>query len=176
MPPRGSLWKALCFPAVDKTECIMVSMVPQYVAQDRCCGHYSYCRKMCYFLLSCLVDQCHLGNHTACFTGASPVLYAGTSWRHVCLRGSLESSCQAKIHLFIFIGKKWLSNCLFVSISNSEKVPFLSDFWTWHPLRVCALPLCIFTHIFSCPKTCAINFCHLKSLSYTTLLQLLKHV
>lgn len=62
MPPEGSLSGALYFAAGDTTECRVVSMAPQYVATDRRQGHYRYCSKMCYFLLSCLMHQCHWGN------------------------------------------------------------------------------------------------------------------
>lgn len=76
--PKG-VFQKLCFSAGDKTECIMVSMALQFLVQDRHHCYYRYCRKMCYFLLSCLVDQCHWGNVTAWFVGGCPILYAGTS-------------------------------------------------------------------------------------------------
>lgn len=79
MPPKGSLSRALYFAAGDTIECRMVSKAPQYVAPDRRHYHYRYCRKMCYFVLSCLVDQCHWGNITAWLMGSCPILYAGTS-------------------------------------------------------------------------------------------------
>lgn len=78
-PPKGSLSRALYFAAGDMTECRMVSKAPQYVAPDRRHCHYRYCRKMCYFVLSCLVDRCHWGNITAWFMGSRPISYAGTS-------------------------------------------------------------------------------------------------
>lgn len=78
---------------------------------------------------------------------------------------------------YFFMRKKWLTIYLFMSIFNLEKkIIFLLDFRSGSLSGLVSFSPCFFMYICFCPKTCAINFCHLKSLSYSTLLQLLKHM
>lgn len=164
------------------TECRMVSKAPQYVAPDRRHCYYRYCRKMCYFVLSCLVDRCHWGKYHSLVYGNLSYFICryiiksfmlGQPARNTGL--SIQSRCSV-LFLF-FMRKKWLTIYLFMSIFNLEKNHFfLLDFRSDSLSGLVSFSPCFFMYICFCPKTGAINFCHLKSLSYSTVLQLLKHM
>lgn len=124
--PKGSLSESFVSFSWRQDWIITVSIALQYPIQDRHYCHYRYWGKICSFLLSCLVDQCHWGNIAAWFMSGCPVLYAGTIWRALCLKSS------AGILLYISsMEQKWLTIYLFMSISNLEEAFsffFLSNF------------------------------------------------